>query len=322
MGKNSAPSSPDPHDTANAQADANIRAIRESANISAVNQVGPTGSTTYQRDANGVPTQQTVSLNPGEQQFYDRQTGLRNSLAGNIPTGAFQAPGAGGGDAVEQALYQRKLGMVQPQLDKAQNDLNLQLNERGIPIGSQIYNNEQNRIAQTRGDTLASISQDATLAGGQERTRQLQDALSTYNVPFNALSSIQNGTPVANPQFQSTPNYQVAAPDISGLITQDYANRNQSYNQQNSSFLNGLFGLGSSALGLLGSDRRIKRNIKRVGYLDNGLPVYSYRYKAAGSPYMIGVMAQDVENVIPEAVVTIGGIKMVNYETVARAVGG
>lgn len=314
MSKGSAPSSPDPQATADAQLQANLKAIRESAKISAVDQSGPTGTTTYTRDENGVPTQQTVTLSPGEQQFYDTQTGLRNSLAGNIPTTPFAAPDSSR-DAVEKALYERKLNMVMPQLDQAQNDLNTQLMERGIPIGSEIYNNEQNRLARNRSDTLTSIAQDATLAGGQEASRSLSDALTTYNAPFNALASIQGGTSVANPQFQSNPAYSVAAPDIAGLVSQDYANRTNAYNQQNSSFLNGLFGLGSAALGLL-SDRRAKTGIRRVGTTDGGIPIYVYRYKTGG-PAQMGVMADEVEKVIPAAVLeSSSGLKYVNYALV------
>lgn len=60
------------------------------------------------------------------------------------------------------------------------------------------------------------------------------------------------------------------------------------------------------------SDRRVKTDIVRIGAMDNGLPLYSFRYK--GKPeFHMGVMAQDVEKVKPEAVVEINGIKHVNY---------
>lgn len=89
---------------------------------------------------------------------------------------------------------------------------------------------------------------------------------------------------------------------------------------------NGLFGalgqLGGAAItaggwgGLL-SDIRAKTDISRVGTLDNGLPVYLYRYKHGG-PMHIGLMAQDVEKVNPSAVVEIGGIKHVHYSEAVR----
>jgi hypothetical protein len=55
----------------------------------------------------------------------------------------------------------------------------------------------------------------------------------------------------------------------------------------------------------LASDRRLKTDIKQVGTLDNGLPVYSYRYKAGG-PTMLGVMADEVQMVRPEAYIQNG----------------
>ena len=60
------------------------------------------------------------------------------------------------------------------------------------------------------------------------------------------------------------------------------------------------------------SDRRAKEDITQVGMLDNGLPVYTFRYK--GDPTIqMGVMAQDVEKVNPDAVAEINGVKHVNY---------
>jgi hypothetical protein len=51
------------------------------------------------------------------------------------------------------------------------------------------------------------------------------------------------------------------------------------------------------------SDRRLKRNIVKVARLDNGLNLYRYRYKWSRERY-VGVMAQEVAAVRPDAVVT------------------
>lgn len=59
-------------------------------------------------------------------------------------------------------------------------------------------------------------------------------------------------------------------------------------------------GAGAAAAG--GSDRRLKEDIKRIGSTENGLPVYTFRYK--GQPQvMMGVMSDDVRKVQPEAVI-------------------
>ena len=65
---------------------------------------------------------------------------------------------------------------------------------------------------------------------------------------------------------------------------------------------------------LLASDRRLKTDIKVVGKLDNGLNVYTYRYKAGG-PTLMGVMADEVKVLVPEAYVptVFDGYDAVDY---------
>ncbi len=83
-------------------------------------------------------------------------------------------------------------------------------------------------------------------------------------------------------------------------------------------------GVASSLFGLF-SDRRLKDDIKRVGKLDNGLRVYSYRYKDDPEEMRrIGLMADEVEDVHPEAVATVpfghlAGMKMVDYARATAA---
>ena len=59
------------------------------------------------------------------------------------------------------------------------------------------------------------------------------------------------------------------------------------------------------------SDVRVKEDIKPVGQY-KGMGVYDYKYKGNPQPYR-GLMAQEVEQRIPEAVVEIGGIKHIDY---------
>lgn len=72
----------------------------------------------------------------------------------------------------------------------------------------------------------------------------------------------------------------------------------------------------SAGLGLAGlfSDRRLKTDVSPIGIANNGLTIYSYRY--VDSPeYHLGFMADEVEQVIPEAVTEDpSGYKMVNYK--------
>jgi hypothetical protein len=73
-----------------------------------------------------------------------------------------------------------------------------------------------------------------------------------------------------------------------------------------------------------GSDIRVKENIERIGTLANGLGLYDFEYKPefkdhpqCGHGRFRGVMAQEVEKLIPEAVVTMdNGYKAVKYNLV------
>jgi hypothetical protein len=85
--------------------------------------------------------------------------------------------------------------------------------------------------------------------------------------------------------------------------------------------------LGGLALGAASawktfSDIRMKENVSKIGETGAGLGVYSFEYKpefkdVAGHGSFIGVMAQEVEQVIPEAVsVADNGYMMVDYSKV------
>lgn len=78
----------------------------------------------------------------------------------------------------------------------------------------------------------------------------------------------------------------------------------------------GLLKLGGQVGGsaIAACDIRLKTDIKEVGKLNNGLPLYLYRYKNGDGQLHIGPMAQDVEKVKPEAVVEINGFKHIKLE--------
>lgn len=74
-----------------------------------------------------------------------------------------------------------------------------------------------------------------------------------------------------------------------------------------------------SGLGKMFSDIQMKENVTQVGKTPAGLGIYEFEYKPeykdmAGHGKQIGVMAQEVEQVIPDAVsVANNGFKMVDY---------
>lgn len=83
---------------------------------------------------------------------------------------------------------------------------------------------------------------------------------------------------------------------------------------QSSKSKNGLGGLiGGLASGIAASDPRLKENVVQIGYLEDGLPLYSYNYVWDDvDSRQVGVMADEVARFRPWAL----GPKVGEYQTV------
>lgn len=229
---------------------------------------------------------------------------------------------------VEDALSQR----LNPQLDRDRAALENQLVNQGFTRSTEAFRNEMDSANRQSNDARLGI----IAAGGQEqalqqqlmlqqlqaastnRERQIQERMALRNAPINEISALLGQSQVNMPQF--TP-YQAGT--IAGTPVGDYVYRSadiaqknyQAELQANAATTGGLFGLGSAALGGLFklSDRRAKTDITFAGTLRNGLPLYIYRYRGDDEE-QLGLMADEVEALHPEAVREIGGFKHVNYE--------
>jgi hypothetical protein len=63
------------------------------------------------------------------------------------------------------------------------------------------------------------------------------------------------------------------------------------------------------------SDRRLKTNIHRISTRPDGLGVYEFEYIWGGGKH-IGLMAQEVLGIYPDAVGSVGGYYTVDYSRV------
>jgi hypothetical protein len=135
-------------------------------------------------------------------------------------------------------------------------------------------------------------------------------------LPYSNLQSIAGLIPgYAGPAQSST-----SPANIGQNVYSNYQAQMNNYNAQTQSanqFTGGLFGLGSAGLLAYGmSDRRIKRDVRRIGTLRNGLPWYSFRYRWSDK-LEEGVMSDDVRKLMPQAVaVHASGFDMVDYAQV------
>jgi hypothetical protein len=98
--------------------------------------------------------------------------------------------------------------------------------------------------------------------------------------------------------------------------TQTYINTNDSLLGDLGGLLGGVAGVArAGGVGAFFSDRRLKTNIEEVGVDQRtGLTLYEFAYKADPSKRFIGVMADEVDLVYPDAVTESDGYKQVRYD--------
>lgn len=172
----------------------------------------------------------------------------------------------------------------------------------------------------------SAAAKGLVLSGGQRRditqfgtNYALQQAWAPYLAQLNSMSQLGENAGAQVGQFgqntanqiaqgylnagQATASGQVGAANaINGVISQIPGQFNSVYKQS---------GMADAIYKL--SDERLKTDINPVGTTGDGLTIYTYRLKTGG-PVEMGVMAQEVEGVRPEAVLTLpSGLKMVNY---------
>lgn len=80
---------------------------------------------------------------------------------------------------IANTFYEQGKSRVQPDLAEARKAKDIELARRGIPVGSEIYRDEMDRLDRNEGNTLSDISRQAELAAGQEQSRQFGQNLST-----------------------------------------------------------------------------------------------------------------------------------------------
>lgn len=211
------PGAPNPYDVAQQQ----IAVGQQTQGLNAVNQGGVFGNTQYVRDpvTGGIQAVNT-GLNPAYQ-------GVQNSLL----TGLGTRPGD-----VSNSVYGQYTANLNPQWTASERDMRTRLANQGIPENSEAYRLAMDDFQRQKSAAYLQANQAAQTAGGQEQSRLLGGLL---DLGGSATSGYQSTPAIATP---STGAYQYA----------NFQANQDAYNQQMASYntaMQGLFGLGASALG-------------------------------------------------------------------------
>ena len=252
--------------------------------------------------------------NAKTQQAQEQNDQLTSAIIGGMQTGL----------SANQQAYNQALGLGQFANQAAGQQFGQNLSAAQLA----------NQAAAQNTGNYANLAQLQNQAAQQQFNQQLQNAQlantaqqqqfnqAGYNqmLPINVINALRTGTQVNTPNYVNpVQQAQTGGADLLGAQQASYNAQLAATNAQNAAsggFMGGLMNLGGAYL-LGKSDRRLKENIKKIGSLDNGLNLYSYNYKEGfGLPEgrQVGVMADEVEKIIPEAVVMeADGYKAVNY---------
>jgi hypothetical protein len=336
-GKAKAPPAPDYTAAANATAAGNLEAARATAAANRTNQVTPYGNLTYTANPGTDPYGNTLytatqTLSPEQQKIYQQESQLNEGLMSTankglnyanevlskpgVDTSKLPSYGINPGETYSDAIMRR----LAPQIAQQSEMSDAQLANQGIAQGTEAYNNAKRQLSQQQNDLLTSAQIQGMNTGLSANQQAFQQEAYNQMQPINVINALRTGSQVQNPSFANTPNQaQTAGADILGATQAGYNAQLANVNAQNAAsggFMSGLMGLGGAGI-MRYSDERLKTNIEKVGSLENGVNLYSYNYKDGydlPEGRQIGVIAQEVEAVMPEAVVEMdNGFKAVNY---------
>lgn len=257
-----APVVADPNVVASNQQNLNTTAGQQSQQGSMVSQNTPTGSLTYSQtgtSSDGTPLYTaTTALTPAQQGLLNTLQGTQQSAGTqgqNVITGANYgsvAPATAIGNATSgltsQAMGQ-ETAYLNPFFTQQTDQLDTKLKNEGFAPGQPGYDQAMNALKQSQGQTVTGF--EASI-----EPQMYQQATSSYELPAQLAGSLaQLGAP-SSPTFQSTPQLSIQPANLVGATANAQTAQQQTYQDQvnqNNAMMSGLFGIGTTALGVLGA---------------------------------------------------------------------
>lgn len=298
-----------------------------------------------------------TTLSPEMQKIYDtgyqRYISAMNGLKTPLNTKGLVARGdwnkltqalAGDGGQYTDAYYNKATRLLGDKYDRENQALRSQMLNSGLMEGSEAYNNQMQEWMDAKNRNYADIADQAILTGStmrnqdvgtlvsaltaqdNARAKNLEELTYLRNLPLAEAQTILSGLQV--PQFSGGTGGGAGAPnpaDYAGALQNQFNADMNRYNADAAqSAQTAQTGLSLAALAAMMynaapamSDRRLKSNVKPLGRTTSkGFQLYSYDKYGVSE---IGVMADEVQARMPEAVVTTpSGYLAVDYSMVGE----
>lgn len=313
-----APTPPDPNVVDAAQTASNQQTALYQSQLNNTNVNGPYGSVNYNYNPSANQWTQNTTLSPAEQSIFGLGTqaqgsalGIANNQLGNVsralntplpPTGPL-ANGVSSGpiqsqigpgdfnQAVQNTInsqYGAEMGLLDPQMQQAQEQNQAQLIAQGLNPNDAAYQNQTTLLNNAQAQERAQAAAQAVQSGNAEQNllfgqqaaqgqfanqaqqqgfgegmsnaglynaanqQQFQNGAYAQELPINEFNSLMSSGQVNAPQ--STPAQTSVSPtNVLGAYALNSQVAQNNYNQQLAQYqsgLGGLFNLGSAAMGM------------------------------------------------------------------------
>ncbi|MEY4441024.1 MAG: hypothetical protein RL442_24 [Pseudomonadota bacterium] len=221
------------------------------------------------------------------------------------------------GNQAQQQAYNQNLGLANLNNQTAQQAFNqnlqaAQFGNQALGQASSLDIARQNANNQALQDQFG-LNQQAAQFQNQLRQQAIAEQAQRRGMSLNEMNALLTGQQVGMPQMPSfNPASRAETPNLLGAMQNTYDAQLGAVNAQNAASANTMNGLGSLAsTAFMFSDRRLKRNIKRVGEHAIGVGIYEYTMMGIAQR---GVIAQEVQAVRPDLVKRhTNGYLMVDY---------
>lgn len=312
MGKSSAPPPPDFTGAANQmgqQSQGNVSAQTQNNRPNQTNAFG--FGSQWNQAPNGQWSQSSTAGGP----LGSAAQGLENQFQQNNASPMDNGSSVFG--QAQTAGYNQATSRLDPRMQQAQTSLDSQLANQGLDPNSQAYRNAEQQFGQQRNDAYQSAFNNATTNAGQLQAQTFGENLAARNNPMQQLQGLQGLSQQQgfNAAGQAQGGNLLGAAQDQGQYAIDATKMN---NQNTADMINGLGRFGGSVAGGVAStlsDERMKHEIQRHPVEAHpGVPFASFKYKHGPQDRHLGVIAQDVEKVQPDAVKhDSNGVKHVDY---------
>lgn len=259
------------------------------------NQTNPFSSSTWTQDANGNWSQ-NVSLTPG---LNDAVSNLTNTIS----QGSSLDPAAARDQAIN-AAYGQATSRLDPQWEQRGKAMDTSLANKGLTPGSEAFRNAMQEFNSGRNDAYSQAMYNAQTGAGNAAFGQ---SLAANNQPYQQLGALRGLT---------QQNSFMPGADLLGALGQQYGAQMGQYGMDQAnknSLMSGLASLAPAAIAA--SDERLKDKIERAAFdVIPGVPFATWEWKHRPGERQMGVIAQDLEKVRPDLVITgPDGYRMVDY---------